>query len=239
MKKVCKAGLAILLMMTLAACQAEERDIDTIVKETMKTTLTAPIPDFTNLDKDYYRFYLPNDIGRRSSDEVSNILIFENNYLIMCVNAPNVIKDFFYGTISQTEEAVETKMLESSQIQNYKGTYIDYGNKTVDYEVLVATIENGYYYLQLTSRHLSFGAVVNKQGLGAMLTKMLDIAKTVRINYELLATDFSNREASTSALQALDLFRERKPSSGYIIDLLNPNTMPEEKTTEDEESTGN
>ncbi len=227
MKKIGKVLIATILMLNLSGCFSKlEASIDEIVNQVMKDSLTQAIPEFTNIDKDYYRFYLPKDVGRKKGDLASNILIFNDNPFIMCVNVSNVVKDHYYYETQNEKEAVATQAFsEEIEIREYNGTYVDYGNLVVDYQVLVITVDDNLYYLQMSSRYLSFGAVVYKAGIGPLLNKMLAIAKTVRINYESIASDFSNREIVSNAISdAMELFREKKPSSGFLIDLINPTT---------------
>ena len=233
--KTVKLILMVGLLISLSACSEIDGSVEDIVKESARETLTAPMPAFTNITKDYYRYYLPPDVGRRSGDEISNILIYNNDCFVLSVNVPNVVKDHYYHNEEEAaEDATQPLFNTDKTIEHFTGTFVDYGNINVDYEVVVLTIEPDLYYLQLTTRYLSFGAVVNKTAMKGMLDTFLRIAKTVRVNYELIAVDFSNREVVNSgAIQALDLFREKKPSSGYMIDLLYPNRqeniLPEDK----------
>ena len=224
MKKTIKILLVMILLQNLAGCFSKvEGSVEDIVKQAMKDSVNQEIAPFTNIDKDYYRFYLPKDVGRKSSDVSSNVLVYRDNSFVMCVNVPNVIKDHYYYDSTTGENSGAQVFNEDIEIQRFNGTYVDYADIVVDYQILVITVDQDLYYLQLSNRYLSFGAVVFKSGLGPLLSKMLAIAKTVRINYELIANDFSNREiAGNSATDALELFREKKPSSGLLIDIISP-----------------
>jgi len=234
MKRLGKIVLTILLFVTVTACAGEDKDVDLIINETIKNSRDMTIPEFTNINKDYYQYYLPKDVGRKHGDVASNIFTYRNSDFIMCVNMPNIIKDYFYHeTAPETEIPAADEYGSGVQLREYEGTYIDYGNRLVDFKIYLITVDENLYFLQLITRYLSFGTVTYKGGLELILSKIIEMARTVRINYELIAVDFSNREVqSGSALQALDLFKNKKPSSGYLIDLMNPNRPAEEEESE-------
>ncbi len=215
-----KVILVFLILVSLTGCVSSDTSNEKIIKDVMKDSITAKIPTFTNINKDYYSFYLPFDVGRKGSDMVSNVLSYNNTIFLMCINVPNVIKDRYYSDNVKTDNQNATTSID---IEKYTGSYVDYSNVSTPYEISVYKINEDSFYIQLLTRYLSFGGVVNKTSMGPILEKMLTIARTVRVSYELVATDFSNREVvSSKATQAIDLFQQQLPDSGYIVDLLNP-----------------
>lgn len=212
--------IAFSLLFLLSACVDSQTTNQAIVEKVMKDAMVKEIPTFVNIDKEYYSYYLPFDVGRKSSDEISNIFYYQKAIFLMCVNIPVIVKDHYYSeTITDNTPSV----IDQQGLEKYLGNFLDYNNVNISYEVTLMELSDNNYYLQLLTPHLSFGSMVSKAQIEPILQTMIEIARTTRISFELIASDFSNREVISSATsQTVDFFQQQLPDSGYIIDLLNP-----------------
>ena len=103
-----KTILIFLCFVCLSGCYAGNKDTDLYaeIKDALLVLAQSnDIPD-TNMNKEYYKYYLPFDMKRIESNEVSEVFRCGNESLLMNFRSIYFIKNTYYSDAEEKEEVV-------------------------------------------------------------------------------------------------------------------------------------
>ena len=124
-----KKWALLLCALLLSGCKVDHAKIqNSITDELIKMTENEPIY-YTTMEKPLYSYYLPKDVGRISSNELSSLFVKDGVKFIMNFN-PNkvVIHDYYYKDKVITSEeliSVDSENVEKSLVNRLESL----GNK--------------------------------------------------------------------------------------------------------------
>lgn len=216
--------LALLLcVLLLTGCKVDHVKIqEDITSELTEMAEHEPI-HYTTMEKPLYSYYLPKDIGRISSNELSSLFIKDGVKFIMNFN-PNriVIHDYYYKDrfIDYDEPTINE---DSDLYYEASGTFRGSDNRYHYYDCQIVYLEGNNYLLKLDMSYVNYLAVVQPVQIQSLIHSMLVIAKSVQFDAEYVVSEYSLKSTSESIKMSLDAFNEELPDSGYISDLIENN----------------
>lgn len=213
--------LACLLMsFILFGCQINTPQIkDDITNEIITMSKAAPVSYYT-MSKPFYSYYLPKDIGRIDSNDLSSLLVKDGTKIIMNFN-PNsiVIHDYYHKD--------EIKVYEENLIdENYEhyyhsnGTFLGSDYRFHDYSIQIAKLDDTDFLLYLDLAYVNFTTIVKEVQLESFVHSMFIIGKSLKYDSSEIIAHYSLQSTLDSIKQDLEEFNEELPNDGSLSDLI-------------------
>ena len=172
------------------------------------------------MTKPFYSYYLPKDMGRIDSNDLSSLLVKDGVKIIMNFN-PNsvVIHDYYHKN--------DVKVYEENEVDtsyNYfyssSGTFLGSDYRYHDYSIRIMKLEKDDYLIYADMGYVNFTSILKEVQLKSFIHSMFIIAKSLTyISSEVIA-NYSLQSTSDSIKQDLEKFNEELPNDGSLSDLI-------------------
>lgn len=213
--------LALLLCaLLLSGCKVDHVKIqDDITNELIEMIEYEPIY-YTTMEKPLYSYYLPKDVGRISSNELSSLFVKDSVKFIMNFN-PNkvVIHDYYYKDKAITAEEL-TVNEESDLYYDATGTFKGSDKRYHYYDIKVVHLRDNNYLLKLDMSYVNYLAVVKPVEIKPLIKSMFTMAKSIHFDADYVVSEYSLQSTSESVKVSLEEFNEELPESGLLSDLI-------------------
>lgn len=219
-----KKGL-LLLPFLLCGCTFNSQTMNQDLKLSLQDSSNMQAIEFTNMHKRLYDYYLPKDIGRISSNELSSVFKKDGTKFIMNFN-PNaiVIRDYYYEINHLFMEMRDTKIISTSENGvRFEGTFKKQDGKVHSYSCVIDKLENGKYFMFLNMEYIYFYTIAYGAELESLSKSMFQIGQSVQFDSDQIVSIYSLKSSSEYLTENLDELYEELPESGYLSDLIGEN----------------
>lgn len=176
-----------LLIFTLSGCV--KTDINKEVQSVLKKEEKVKAISYITNQKKYYSYYLPPEVGRMKSTQISEMFKKNNISFVMNLDVSSIVIDEYY-TENETEEKIR-KTEKNDKVKTFYGTVKNSKKETLDYSVKIEKMKNNEYYVILDTEYVDFYAIVPKTEIKNILKAEFKILKSVRIQKDLVLKDFT------------------------------------------------
>lgn len=221
MKRIGIIMLSILLILT--GC--ERRSPLDIVDDVISEAAQYEPYTYRNSTKQIYDYYLPNDVKIKQSGPVSNVLTMDGYDVIMNVDISAIM--------NQSETFVDVK--DNKFVVNKTVTLKNLDEKETTYRILIEALDETYLVV-LESYDMRYISVVPLASIEPVLEKMILIARTLKVDQERVIATYSNKEVIDYHHEAVEIFSENIPESGYINEVSGEKAVDFEGIEQDAES---
>lgn len=214
-----KLGL-LLCIILLGGCKVNAHDLKADITNELTIMAEHEPIYYTTMEKPLYSYYLPKDVGRISSNELSSLFIKDDVKFIMNFN-PNkiVIHDYYYQDrfIPYTEPTI---LEDTTLYYEANGTFRGNDSRYHYFDCKVIHLEENNYLLKLDMSYINYLAVVQPVQIQSMLHSMFVMAKSVQYDSDYVVSEYSLQSTSESVKVSLEEFNEELPDSGMISELM-------------------
>lgn len=204
----------ILLALLLCGCSTYI-DLDASLDEAFsKEHNTLNIRD--NCAVTYYNYYLPSDMVEYDYKDNILLLGYKDSNIIMNLNIPSIINEQYYTDYVAKDEGFFD---EDKLIYSHTGTYSDIRNREFDYFYRLYQYD-GRYLMHLMSRTVNIYSSCNKYDVVPISSKMLLLARTIKVDEDDVITDYSAKEVIDYEKKQVNLFDLVVPVNGKVEELL-------------------
>ena len=210
----------IVLWGVLLLCGCSSRiSIEQQVLEELEHQQSAAGVTFTNMDKRYYSYYLPKDVGRISSDELSSVLIKDNTRFTMSLETSKLIVSDYYHDPHARVVPEEASLVSSEEgVMRFNGWYKDFEGNHQKYDLTVSDFGKAYL-MRLEAGNFDFYSIVTRANMNSLLSSFFTIVRSSRVDDELVINDFSlQNERNRNGDEVMN--EEIVPEEGAIKDLV-------------------
>lgn len=215
-----KLGL-LMLCLLLGGCFHEE-DLEKDLKQTLQNSSHQEAIDFTTMSKPLYNYYLPKDVGRISSNNLSSIFKKDGTKFIMNFN-PNsiVIRDYYYEVDALFAEMRDTSVISSSETGiRFEGTFKKSNGGVHNFSCVVDQLDNGKYFMFLNMEYVYFYTTAYGAELCSLIDTMFKIGQSFTYDADQVVKLYSLKSSSEYLTEDLDRYTSDLPSEGYLTDLI-------------------
>lgn len=225
--------LFMLVMLSLSACSA-------VNKGTLSDALNLAasqaegdvINVHTNISKGLYSYYLPPNIGRKTSSPTSTILTSNNINILMNLEIIDVISDSYYIEATSTR-SFKSMVAATDNLTTFDRTFINSAGNEVGYRVSILHVNDNLILLTMEGGYFYFTAITPLSISAEILYDMIKIARTAIVDNAAVLLAYSTRESIDYKKENLDMFSQIAPESGTILDMISggqPIEIPEGQT---------
>lgn len=213
MKKIVKVLLLVQLLI-LTGCNVYSESINDILNRKIEYAFTLPAQK-PSYNHNYYSYYIEPSVGRITSYETSNVFKYLDNKFILNLNVSGIISSAYYPN----QLFFDLRLSDLTQLANHSGTYTDYEGANHPYDIGIYQIQDGALTL-FQSDTLDFYAVSGNYEATDLAFIMMKIARSVRVNEQLVVGSFSTQQLISNKRETIQLFQNLAPESGVIDQLL-------------------
>lgn len=221
-----KKLILVLMLCLMAGCSVNKQEVKDSIYNELKDMSNAQPITYTTMKKELYSYYLPKDVGRISSNDLSSLLQKDGVKFIMNFNPNRIVAHDYYlkTTVFGYKEPEYSE--DSKTYLNLKGTFKGNDEQYHHYTCAVTELGDNKYLLILDMSYVNFTAVVNLVELQPMIHSMMVIAKSFKYNATEVIAAYSLKYTADSIIHDLEEYKEEIPQSGLISQL---QENPEEK----------
>ena len=251
-----KAFAAVMCLLLLSGC-ISQADLPQRVLEQLTTFAKETGTVGINRRKGYYSYYLPQGVGQRDANELSEVLVKDGYRVVMNFDPSSIVIKNYYGDTEETDETTKTDTAKAPQKQDvlkqvelmeptmdkqptkivYRGNYLNATQEVLPY-TLQLMASNGYYLVYLDGALIKLYAYVPGGEISAVLRAMLTLMISVEYHETKILKDYSLKSIPQTKKKNLDYLEKNIPSSGSLGELLegdDSNTVPQGDATSEEE----
>ena len=219
--------ITILLLFTLLGCSTDNAEDDIALQ--VNALAEANVGYDNNNHKEYYNYFTNVEVGKLESNEVSTVLSVNNDVFVMNLKVNKIINDEYYHNDVNEEYDIRELLFENN------GIYSAYGLK-YNYEYSVYSLNSDDYLLTMDTEYLSFSSIAQLADMADIAREMLNIAKSVQVDRQLVINDFSNKETIDHVKETIKLFEQRIAVNGSLEEMMGIDSGDDEVTTTEDGS---
>lgn len=230
MKKVFAAVMCALI---LVGCGSLEADLPQRVLTQLETISEQSLSIGNNHKKKYYSYYLPAGMGRRDSNELSEVFTKDGYRMIMNFDpSAIVIKNYYTQDEEDAKTAptpssdllaqfLEPKMEQSNNNVVYTGNYMTSSREIFPYTLQLSKNDH-FYLLYFDGTIVKLYTYVPAAAVPSSLKAMILLSSSLDYEEDKILEDYSMKSLENTNQNNLDFLEQHMPSSGSLEELLNP-----------------
>lgn len=207
-----KLALLLMSLFLVSGCQTEAVNFS----EALNQTLARPLPVSTNHNKPFFKYYLPPNVGVKTSTELGSLLVLESHKMMLNLKVSQVVASQYDNEMSDTLEIDDERLLFSDF-----GTYYDIEGKEWKYRIHVYELNQDRYAVILENDFMELISLASKENYEYLLENMMIILRSVEVEEEKVFAAFSNKEIVADTAIHEDFFEHVVPEEGNLIDMYN------------------
>ncbi|AZK44509.1 MULTISPECIES: hypothetical protein [Erysipelothrix] len=222
-----KLMTALVLLLLVSGCTPAAVNYDDLVK----SALSRPMPEATNHNKKYYRYYLLPDVGIKQSTQISTLYEIDRKPIMLDLDVANIVAKRYTEISENTEGKEKGDQKEDSKIQfsslikeeavSYRttGTYVDGSDKEQHFIFSIVDLEKNKAVV-LENGQVDMMAIVNDANMDMIVQSMFTTMRSITVNEDLVVQDFSKKDIITYHERYEEFFEHAIPESGAISDII-------------------
>ena len=165
---------------------------------------------------DYIDYYLPSDMQEFDCNEISHVFVYNKSKLIMDINISGIINAKYYSDIIVNDEGFfDPDKLYFAQ----ESSFMKADETEHPYLCKIYSYEEGYL-LYFVCEDAIFYGYVNGEDLLPLCSRVLLIAKSLKVDNEDIIADFSFKDVIDYQKKPVNLFETIMPVNGNINEFL-------------------
>ncbi|MDO4377629.1 MAG: hypothetical protein Q4C64_00580 [Erysipelotrichia bacterium] len=211
-----------LLILISALCLlftgCDSQNINKEIQQAENRAISADIGDtsINNCQKKYYSYYLHMNIGRVSSDEISNIFKINGNIASMSLDITSIVNNSIL--LDSDEYTIRDIGTLDNAIYSNLSRYTDSSGQSIPYKLSIAPSDDNKYFVMIQTGQFIFVASAAKDSCAQTIYDMFLLLRSCQVESKQLMLDYASDSIITYSTNIITLFEDILPESGYLID---------------------
>lgn len=212
-----KIILVLIVLIILNGCSSN-KSLNQMINEAVDKAVSCDIEDTTdnNCTKKYYSYYLRMNVGRVSSDEISNMFKINGNIASLSLDITSIVNNSIL--VDSDENTVRDIGSLANPIYSKQSKFTDSSGQDVAYKLSVAVIDSDQYFIMIQTGQFIFIAAAESDSCTQTIYDMLLLLRSCKVEKEQLMLDYASDSIITYSTNIVTLFEDVLPESGYLID---------------------
>lgn len=210
MKKI----LVLLVTICLCGCQNINKNVNSELDVVFNNQNVIDVR--RNNYTEYFDYYAPSDLYEIDSNETFVSFNYNKSLIDMNINIPSIINELYYSNYKLVDEGYFDY---SKLIYSKNDKFINNESETIDFFVNLYKLDNMYFFYMKTN-NICLYAKTNINDVVEVAKKMMILAKTVKVQKELVVNKYSSKDVIDYEKKVIELFDTKMPENGIINDLI-------------------
>jgi hypothetical protein len=208
----------IVFILFISGCSVSGVSLNQQVDASVVFVSSQPEIQLRNNNTKLYSYYLPRNIGKRSSNQLAATLISHDEEIVLSLDIASIIMNRFY----RVQLAGQLRPLYGSQqaIVIKNGSFKESNGMMSDYRIVVMKLSDDRYMTYVQNRNFLVSAILPKAKVQPVLTDMLIILRSAKAQSNDIVNLFSNKVVVDYNRISRELIEFIAPESGTIVDML-------------------
>lgn len=212
-----KLVLVLSLLIVLTGCQINAYFDNTSYDKAIENATKQSMSEYSTMTRDLFSYYLPPSIGRKSATENSVTLQSHNQNILMYLDVINILNQSYYKNES---ESLRKLLKVENAFYTSRGFYQSVASSPSAYLVSAIKLSDETVLLSLQTESFIFMSIHPLAISPDILYDMMRIARSTKIDKDLILAAYSNREIFDFKTQSLNMFAQSGPESGTVVDMI-------------------
>jgi hypothetical protein len=208
----------IVFILFISGCSVSGVSLTQQIDESVAFVSIQPKIEIQNQNSPLYSYYLPRNLGKRSSNQLSATLISHDEEIVLSLDIASIIMNRFYRIqlagqlrpLYGTDHAIATK----------NGSFKEINGTTTDYRIVVLPFTEDQWMVYVQSQDFLVSALLPKAKIQPILTDMLIVLRNAKAQSNDVVNLFSNKVVVDYDRISKELIEFIAPESGTIVDML-------------------
>lgn len=208
----------IVFILFISGCSMSGVSLNQQIDDSVAFVSTQPVVEIRNNNSPLYSYYLPRNIGRRSSNQLSATFVSYDEEIVLSLDIASIIMNRFYRiqlagqlrTLYGTQNALVVK----------NGSFKDNNGTMTDYRIVVMPFSDDQLMVYVQNQDFLVSAMLPKTKIQPVLTDMLIVLRSAKSQSNDIVNLFSNKVVVDYNRISKELIEFIAPESGTIVDML-------------------
>jgi hypothetical protein len=208
----------IVFILFISGCSVSGVSLNQQVDASVAFVSSQPEIQLRNNNTKLYSYYLPPNIGKRSSNQLAATLISHDEEIVLSLDIASIIMNRFY----RVQLAGQLRPLYGSQqaIVIKNGSFKESTGMMSDYRIVVMKLSDDRYMTYVQNRQFLVSAILPKAKIQPVVTDMLIVLRSAKAQSNDIVNLFSNKVVVDYRRISRELIEFIAPESGTIVDML-------------------
>ncbi len=220
-KKLIKLLFVFCIVLSLAGCSTSEESMQDKLTSIINKAINQKLPSAkdNNCTKDYYNYYLPTEIGRLSSDELSNTFVIQGNTSTLSLDVASIVADAVLANTDDTK--VRNIGSFADPVYSREGRFTSSNQIVKPYSISIAKLDEDGYFAMIQTNEFIFISTITDGSIYDTIYEMMILLRTVDVATKDVILDFASENIISYQTYIISLFNDVQPESGQVIDYVN------------------
>lgn len=208
----------IVFMLFISGCSVSGVSLNQQIDESVNFISAQPAIEIRNNHSPLYSYYLPRNLGKRSSNQLSATFVSNNEEIVLSLDIASIIMNRFY----RIQLAGQLRPLYGTQNASVvkNGSFNENNGTVLDYRIVVLPFTEDQSMVYVQSQDFLISALLPKPKIQPVLTDMLIILRSAKAENNDIVNLFSNKVVVDYDRISKELIEFIAPESGTIVDML-------------------
>lgn len=208
----------IVFIIFISGCSMSGVSLNQQIEDSIAFVSSQPIIDVRNNNSPLYSYYLPRNVGKRSSNQLAATIVTYDEEVVLSLDIASIIMTRFY----RVQLAGQLRPLYGTQnaLVNKNFSLKDSVGSTSDYRIVVLPFLDDQYMVYVQNQAFLISALIPKTKIQPVLTDMLIILRSAKSQSNDIVNLFSNKVVVDYNRISKELIQFIAPESGTIVDML-------------------
>ncbi|MDP3306139.1 MAG: hypothetical protein Q8S15_08705 [Erysipelotrichaceae bacterium] len=208
----------IVFILFISGCSVSGTSLEQQIDASVAFVSSQPAVELRNNRLPLYSYYLPRNIGKRSSNQLAATFVSYNEEVVLSLDIASIIMNRFY----RIQLAGQLRPLYGKQnaLIAKKVSLNDINGASIDYRIVILPFSEDRYMVYVQSQEFLASAMLPLSKVQPVLTDMLIVLRSAQAQSNDIINLFSNKIVIDYDRISKELIEFIAPESGTIVDML-------------------
>ena len=208
----------IVLVLLVSGCSVSGTSLEQQIDKSVAFVSAQPAVDLKNNRLPLYSYYLPRNIGKRSSNQLAVTFVSNNEEVVLSLDIASIIMNRFYRI--QLAGQLRPLYGKENALLAKNVSLSDINGALIDYRVVILPFSEDRYMVYVQSQEFLASAMIPLSKIQPVLTDMLIVLRSAKAQSNDVVKIFSNKVVVDYDRISKELIEFIAPESGTIVDML-------------------
>jgi hypothetical protein len=208
----------IVFIIFISGCSMSGVSLNQQIDDSISFVSSLPIVEMRNNNSPLYSYYLPRNVGKRSSNQLAATFVTYDEEVVLSLDIASIIMNRFY----RVQLAGQLRPLYGSQssLVNKNFSLPNELGLMSDYRIVVLPFSEDQYMVYVQNQEFLISGLIKETKIQPVLADMLIILRSAKAQPNDIVNLFSNKVVVDYNRISKELIQFIAPESGTIADML-------------------